>query len=136
MQCRPKLIFVIIFLLTGACIDRPVCIEPGKEVAVTYTDASGTQIERVMVGADFGKLAANNGSYQCMGRCGIDCDSDPRVGPWLLNCLSHDICSFRNASRDFFFDSQCGDEAWLAFRDALIYRVRGCSALNPEVTSP
>jgi hypothetical protein len=123
------LFLIIISILVLGCFlvaDTPpinACITQGQTIEITYDDLTGLHKQAVLVGADYGLLPENNGSYACMGQCGGGCTE---TGPWLAACLSHDICSFNNKSKGFVFDDNCGDEAAQAALSLFTHKVFSC----------
>jgi hypothetical protein len=99
------------------------CITQDQTIETAYDDLTGLHRQAVLVGADYGSLAENNGSYACMGQCGGGCTE---TGPWLATCLSHDVCSFNNKSKGFIFDENCGDEAAKASLSVISHKVFSC----------
>ena len=99
------------------------CITQGQTIEIAYDDLTGLHKQAVLVGADYGLLPENNGSYACMGQCGGGCTE---TGLWLAACLSHDICSYNNKSKGFVFDDNCGDEAAQASLSVLSHKLFSC----------
>ena len=92
----------------AAASNRQVeCLAIGQLVDISYESRGSLHTERVRVGDDWGKLAANQGDYGCMGRCGPGCPSHGS-GTWTRDCLIHDVCSYRNTSRRGPLDPSCG----------------------------
>lgn len=109
---RPAAVAAGLFIACGSYVgvaaNRSVtCVARGQVVEVAYHSGGAIHTERVQVGSDWGKLAQNDGDYGCMGRCGPGC---PRRGSglWTRDCLVHDVCSYRNASRFGPLDKSCG----------------------------
>ena len=117
------LILVLVCFLVAKEQPMNVCITQGQTIEIAYNDLTGWHQQAVLVGADYGFLDENNGSYACMGQCGSGCTE---TGPWLAACLSHDICSFNNKSKGFIFDDNCGDEAAQASLSVLSNKVFSC----------
>lgn len=115
-------------IYVGVATNRSVtCVAVGQVVEIAYASRGAVHSERVRVGDDWGRLAQNAGDYGCMGRCGPGC---PSRGPglWTRDCLVHDVCSYRNASRLGPLDPSCGSAHVDTFDDvaaALIGRA-GC----------
>jgi hypothetical protein len=123
------LLLLTCLALIWACLvvaeEHPMnaCITPGQTIKIAYDDLNGLHKQAILVGDDYGVLAENNGFYACMGQCGGGCTE---TGPWLAACLSHDVCSFKNKSKGFVFDHNCGDEAARASLSVLSYKVFSC----------
>jgi hypothetical protein len=87
------------------------CVARGSTVLAAYThkSSSGSTLyasENVVVGSNWGYLAANRGDYNCMGRCGAGCSG----GGYTKDCLDHDTCSFRKQATGGRDNVHCGDE--------------------------
>ena len=87
------------------------CVAKGSSVLAAYTHKSSTgatlySSENVVVGSNWGYLAANRGDYNCMGRCGAGCSG----GGYTKDCLDHDTCSYRKQATGGGSNIHCGDE--------------------------
>ena len=116
-------ILVLAYFLVAEEHPMNACIIQGQTIEIAYDDLTGLHKQAVLVGADYGLLTENNGSYACMGQFSGGCTE---TGPWLAACLSHDICSFNNKSKGFIFDDNCGDEAAQASLSVLSNKVFSC----------
>ena len=116
-------ILVLAYFLVAEEHPMNACIIQGQTIEIAYDDLTGLHKQAVLVGADYGLLTENNGSYACMGQCSSGCTE---TGHWLAACLSHDICSFNNKSKGFIFDDNCGDEAAQASLSVLSNKVFSC----------
>jgi len=65
--------------------------------------------EVVQAGACWGNNAIG-GQYDCMGRCGADCGNWWWASGYSLDCLDHDVCSYRRLASGGSSDDDCGDE--------------------------
>ena len=107
-------------IYVGVASNRSVtCVAIGQVVEVAYRRHGAVRTEQVQVGSDWGKLAQNHGDYGCMGRCGPGC-AGRGSGLWTRDCLVHDVCSYRNASRFGPLDTNCGSAHVNSFDDVAV----------------
>ena len=117
-------IILLPFFLLISCNSEHYNIPPNKIVKITFTDQQGVHFENVKWSDNWGVLEENTGNYDCMGRCGEGCldQNSHRRSIWSQACFSHDLCSYRNASRLGILDPNCGDEFLRAiFQSGLLF---------------
>jgi hypothetical protein len=124
---------VVNFLLLTAMIPamgctrlaRQWCLKQNSVATAEYDDAKGVHREEVQVGSNWGLRSDDQADFGCMGACGAGCRRTGKENIWAQGCLAHDVCSYRNHSRHFVFDSNCGNEAALATLQAVVINLSG-----------
>ena len=126
--------FVLLTYNSSIASNMIECVELGKIYNAKYDFRDKSpKITKVTAGEEMSGKAANK-SYDkgCMGRCGAGCGKKNGQGIYTYDCLVHDVCAFYDRKLGGLFDTDCGDEYFLAIDDFITDRLSICWVSESE----